>query len=300
MAGLHHFSLAVRAAWDRFFAPVSIAHHRALYYEKLGIGVVISIVALFLIQAIPNRLRKPTIALCTFLAGLYYAAEFFIPVHKLPDGSSGNFLTPYFDFSGNFANVLFGFAIGLGVISLLGLHLRAIGRMREGWGFSVVLVVAFLAMTVFGIMNEYWPHARIAPAISGFSSATNAHDVYSFLFNGGLASLDSAMFALIGFYIISASYRAFRIRSVEASLLMLSALIVMLGQVTLGTAITNRLPITGNLANLRFENMAAYILVQINAPAIRAVTFGLAVGLLATSLRLWLSLERNAYFDQEA
>lgn len=286
----------IRSAWVHFFGPA----HGHLFYEKLGIGVVMSVAALFLLQAIPNRLRKPTIALCTFLAGLYYAAEFFIPTHKRADGSIGNFLTPYFDFSGNFANVLFGFAIGLGVISLLGLHFRSIARMREGWGFSLVLVIAFFMMTVFGLVNQYWPHTRIAPAIPGFASATNAHDVYSFLFNGGLANLDSAMFALIGFYIISASYRAFRIRSVEASLLMLSALIVMLGQVTLGTVITNHLPITGTLSNLRFENMAAYILVQINAPAIRAVTFGLAVGLLATSLRLWLSLERNAYFDQEA
>lgn len=287
---------AISHAWGRFFAPA----HGARFYEKLGIGVVLSVLALVLLQAIPSRFRKATIALFTFLGGLYYAAEFFIPAHRLPDGSKGNFLTPYFDFVGNFGNVLFAFSIGLGVISLLGMHIRTIGRGRQGWGFSLVLVVAFFAMTIFGLINQYSPHARIAPAIGGFASATNAHDVYNVLFNGGLANLDSAMFALIGFYIVSASYRAFRIRSVEASLLMVSALIVMLGQVTLGTAITNHLPITGAWANLRFENMAAYILVNINSPAIRAVTFGLAVGLLATSLRLWLSLERNAYFDQEA
>jgi hypothetical protein len=263
-------------------------------------GIVLSGVALVALQAIPSRARKATIAICTFLAGLYYAAEFFIPAHKMADGSSGNFLTPYFEFSGNFGNVVSGFAIGLGVISLLGLHFRTISRGREGWGYSISLVIAFFAMTIFGLMNQYSPKMLVFPAVGSFASATRAHDVYNVLFNGGLASLDSAMFALIGFYIISASYRAFRIRSVEASLLMISALIVMLGQVTLGTAITNHLPITGYWSNFRFENMAAYILVQINSPAIRAVTFGLAVGLLATSLRLWLSLERNAYFDQEA
>jgi len=286
----------IRAAWDAFFAPA----HGHLFYRKLGIGIVLSAAVLVLLQAIPSRFRKITIACFTFLAGLYYVAEFFIPAHKMADGSTGNFLTPYFEFSGNFGNVISGFAIGLGVISLLGLHFRTISRFREGWGFSLALVIGFFAMTIFGLMNQYSPNKVVMPAIGHFAGATTSGDVYKVLFNGGLASLDSAMFALIGFYIISASYRAFRIRSVEASLLMLSALIVMLGQVTLGTAITNHLPITGYWSNFRLENMAAYILVQINSPAIRAVTFGLAVGLLATSLRLWLSLERNAYFDQEA
>jgi hypothetical protein len=107
------------------------------------------------------------------------------------------------------------------------------------------------------------------------------------------------MFALIGFFIISASYRAFRIRSAEASLLMGAAVIVMLGQVTLGTAITNRLPLTGFLSNFRLENLALYILTEINTPAMRGIYFGIGVGFLATSLRLWLSLERGVYFDAE-
>jgi hypothetical protein len=108
------------------------------------------------------------------------------------------------------------------------------------------------------------------------------------------------MFALIAFFIVSASYRAFRIRSVESTLLMGSAVLVMLGQVTLGTALTSGLPTTGIAANFRLENVAQYILLQINTPALRAIIFGIAVGFLATSLRLWLSLERGAYFDQEA
>jgi hypothetical protein len=127
-----------------------------------------------------------------------------------------------------------------------------------------------------------------------------ASDVFDFLFQGGLTALDSAMFALIAFFIVSASYRAFRIRSVESSLLMGSAVLVMLGQVTLGTAITSGLPSTGIASNFRLENIAQYILLEINTPALRAIIFGIAVGFLATSLRLWLSLERGAYFDQEA
>ncbi|MDR3708238.1 MAG: hypothetical protein P4L33_08050 [Capsulimonadaceae bacterium] len=277
----------------------SIPHTHPLYYVALLATVAAGIGILALLQALPTRLRRPLIALVTFLGGLYYAAEFFIPtgwgVHK---GVDGNFLSPYFDKVANISSVLGSFSIGLGVFSLIGMHLRIASRRRESWGFSLMLLISFVAMTIFTLLNEYAGKSVVIPSVAGHSSITN-HDIYVVLFNGGLASLDSAMFALIGFFIISASYRAFRIRSVEATLLMASAIIVMLGQVTLGSWLTGGLPSHGPLAFFRFENMSEYILVHLNAPAQRAVTFGLALGVLATSLRLWLSLERGLYFDQE-
>jgi len=107
------------------------------------------------------------------------------------------------------------------------------------------------------------------------------------------------MFSIIGFYIVSAAYRAFRIRSLEATILLASAFVVMLGQVTLGQALTAGLPTEGFASNFRIENVANWILTRVNAPALLAVELGLGVGALATSLRLWLSLERGSYFDKE-
>jgi hypothetical protein len=248
---------------------------------------------IFAFTLIPTRRRKPTIALFTFLAGLYYSLEFFLPTHLLSDGTMGNFLTPTLPVAGNVSQSVVAFTYGLGVISLLTVHLKSIGRKREGWGFSAAVIVSFFVMIVAGLCNKYSPNWSPVHGVK-------ASDVFDFLFQGGLTALDSAMFALIAFFIVSASYRAFRIRSVESSLLMGSAVLVMLGQVTLGTAITSGLPSTGIASNFRLENIAQYILLEINTPALRAIIFGIAVGFLATSLRLWLSLERGAYFDQEA
>ncbi|MGH9591813.1 MAG: hypothetical protein ACRD5L_01885 [Bryobacteraceae bacterium] len=36
-----------------------------------------------------------------------------------------------------------------------------------------------------------------------------------------------------------------------------------------------------------------------NGSAVRAIGFGIGVGLVATALRIWLSLERGSYFDAE-
>jgi hypothetical protein len=252
---------------------------------------------LFLVglQLIPTRLRKPTIVFFTFMGGLYYVLDFFLPVSRFEKALVGQE-----SFAGNLLNVFGAFAVGLGVISLIGLHLKTVSRQREGWGFSTVLIVSFVLMAVFTLLNAYHPKGVIVPKVPGLQTNITTGDVFTFLFQSGLTALDSAMFALIGFFIISASYRAFRIRNVEASMLMASALIVMLGQVSLGTALTNFIPPQTVWGNLRFENLAQYLLVDINTPALRAVTFGIAVGLLATSLRLWLSLERGVYFDQEA
>ncbi len=268
--------------------------HHPYYFVRLLLGLLAGIGFIALLQLVPPSQRRRVIALFTFIGGALYAAEFFWPVHSFKD-----VLTGYLPVAGTISTVLLATAAGLGIFSLLGLHARTVARRREGWGYSAVLVVAFFAMLFWGIANAYYAKSVVMPQLPGMHAPVTNADMYNLLFYGGFAPLNASMFALVGFFIVSASYRAFRLRSLESSLLMGSALIVMLGQVTLGTAITNKLPTVGPLANLRLENLAAYILVQINTPAFRAIDFGIGVGFLATSLRLWLSLERGVYFDSE-
>lgn len=122
-----------------------------------------------------------------------------------------------------------------------------------------------------------------------------ANETYSFLFEGLQQNMDAAMFSLISFFILSAAYRAFRIRSIEASILMASALVVLLG-LSFGVLITDKVPADGLLANLRIETWSSWILTTVNTPALRAIDFGLGLGGLAMGLRLWLGIERGALF----
>lgn len=261
-----------------------------MFLPQHGVALIFYIFAAILVgglvlaglSTLPVKFRKPLITLVTFLGGLYYVLEFFLPVQ----GKDGNALTPYRTLFAHTSQVLLGMAGGVGVFSLFAVHTRSIVRRRTDWGFSVTLLAALFAIAGFGLLHTYRPGLK-------------ADGLYSLCFDGGLKNLQAAMFSIISFYIVSAAYRAFRIRSVEATILLISASCVMLGQVTLGQAITAGLPSTGLAASFRVETISDWILTRVNSPALLAVELGLGVGLLSTAIRLWLSLERGSYFDKE-
>lgn len=108
--------------------------------------------------------------------------------------------------------------------------------------------------------------------------------MYQLLFGGLYTALGSAMFSLLGFYIATAAYRAFRVRSAEAALMMLAALLVMLGQVPFGMWLWEGFP------DLRF-----WLLTVPSAAARRAIEIGVAVAGLVMAFRMWLSIESESF-----
>lgn len=114
-----------------------------------------------------------------------------------------------------------------------------------------------------------------------------------FVFTDMLQVLDAATFSLIAFFILSAAFRAFRIRSIEATILMFTALIILLSFVPLGLALTSGLESGTFPGNFRIDSISDWILAYLNTPAIRAINLGLALGYLAMGMRILMGLERG-------
>lgn len=278
----HRLATECKLAWD-YLLPASGAPDWQWILWTLGTFLVGGGILFWLLQLVPNRYRKTLVAVVTFLAGLIYAVEYFVPANAK---TGTNFLTPFADKLQEATLVIYAFALGLGVYSLIRFHGRALIKLRPGWQNNLAFFIAFLAMMGAG----FWQNA---------TGSRISRNVYDLLFQSTVASLGATMFSTIGFYIVSAAYRAFRIRSAEATLMLIAAFIVMVGQVPIGAYLTSGIPASGWLSVFKLENLSYWILNQPNMAAWRAMAFGIEVGALAMALRTWLSLERGSFFDRE-
>jgi hypothetical protein len=201
----------------------------------------------------------------TAAIGLFMILSFFVP-HQAVSVPA--------DFLQQSAIIIVAFGIVLGGANLLRVNLEAVVRRQPGWPYRLVLIAGLVVTVAFGLIE-----GRDFQA-SGTRSTWIYDQVYS--------SMSSAMFSLLAFFIASAAFRAFRIRTREAALLAAAAFIVMLGRVPLGGVFTDNLP-----HELRIETVAQWILDVPQNAANRAILIGAALGVMATGLRVILGIERS-------
>jgi len=166
--------------------------------------------------------------------------------------------------------IIAGFATGLASVNLIRIHGNAISRKRSGWINSVALLVTLAFFFVYRTMVE------LNQANKALASG------YANWYNNVLSPLSSAMFAVLAFYIASAAYRAFRARSLEATVLLVAAVLVMLGAAPIGAQFWTKFPVIQQWL-LNVPNMIGQ----------RAIIMGAAIGGFATSLRILIGLERG-------
>jgi hypothetical protein len=190
----------------------------------------------------------------TFVIGMFLAIQYFIP-HKSSE--------KVYETSIDWLIIVGVFAVVLGILSLVTVNLEKIRRRSQGYRHAWVLLAGLVFMIVAGIVT-----------------GTKQDSLFLRLgYNAILNPITATMFALLAFYIASAAYRAFRARSVLATILLLSAIIVMLGRVPAGEVIPGIPWLTDWLINV--PNMAAK----------RAITIGLGLGGSATALKIVLGIE---------
>ncbi len=188
--------------------------------------------------------------------GFMFAAHTFIP-HKLSND--------FYEWWQDWSKAISPFAVVLGIMSLFMVHGTKISRKAPNWQYSLFTLVA-LGFT----------------ALSGFIWGTDEGTPFMWLFKNIQMPMGSTMFSLLAFYIASAAYKAFRARSPEATVLLIAAIVVMLGQVPIGMKISKWIPET-----------AQWILNVPNLAAKRGIALGVGLGMTATSLKILLGIERT-------
>ena len=192
----------------------------------------------------------------TFLTGALLIAIFFIPHHAAQETQSVIL---------EWADIVYTFALVLGTVALWAMHQKKVQQKGEGWIYSVVTLVSLFAVTAFGV-------------VQGVEAGTVVGRIYNMV----NAPLASTMFSLLSFFIASAAFRAFRARNVEATLLLVTAIVMMIGRVSIGEFVWKGFP-----------PLTEWLLDVPNLAAKRAVALGVGLGAISTALKIILGIDRS-------
>ncbi len=210
-------------------------------------------------------MKREVPLLITAVIGLFMILSFFVP-HQAVSVPA--------DFLQQSAIILVAFGYVLGGLNLLRVNFDGIARRTPGWPYRLVLVGGLIGTVAIGLIEG-----------RGFQdAATRFSWIYSNLYN----PMAATMFSLLAFFIASAAFRAFRIRTVEAGLLAVAAMSVMLGRVPLGNLLTAALP-----DPFQLQSVQEWVMNTPQNAAKRAILIGAALGVMATGLRVILGIERT-------
>ncbi|MBI2845871.1 MAG: hypothetical protein HYX86_04930 [Chloroflexi bacterium] len=165
----------------------------------------------------------------------------------------------------DWAILLSVFALFLGVASVLGSHLRRIAARDEGWPYSLSLLIVAALVLAAGLSGPAGPQEPLVAAIFTYVQAP----------------LQASIFALLVFYMASALYRTFRVRSISSLLMVAAAIIVLLGQLPQAASIWEGLP-----------GLKDWVLGIPATAGARGILIGVALGTVATGLRIVMGIDR--------
>jgi uncharacterized membrane protein YozB (DUF420 family) len=213
-------------------------------------------------------MRREVPLLLTVVFGILMIVDFFVP-HP--------FIADWAQRFRDWAIIIIAFSFFLGVANLIKINAQKVSRREAEWPFAAVLLAGLFVTIFLGITF-------------GIADTGGIRGVFNRIFLYMYTPMQATMFSLLAFYIASAAFRSFRVRSFEATLLAVTAVIVMIGRVPIGNAISEALHLPDGLT---FGSVQAWIMDFPNLAAKRAILIGAALGSIATGLKIVLGIERN-------
>lgn len=216
----------------------------------------------------------------TFFVGTLLIVSVFLP----PLQTLGENFTLFFD-------IVAVFAFFLGGGNLLRVHIGKLVNKKHDWQYSIVTITGFAIMLFVGLFKIGNP-GDIASAL------TTEGSVFQTVYETIFVPAGSTMYALLAFFVASASYRAFRAKNVQATILLVAAFVILLGRTPFGMMLTSWIP--DEYSILQIPNLAVWIMNSPNLAGQRAIMVGIGLGVVSISLRLILGIERTYLGDDSA
>jgi hypothetical protein len=199
--------------------------------------------------------RRLAIAIA-FVSGIFMIVESFLKAEPIP-----TLREKLFDYN----QIIFAMTMMAGGITLFRKHLENAIRSSESGVYSLVTIVAILFMVIGALVY-----------------GTGVNSPYYWAFHNMQAPMQASVFALLAFFVASAAYRGFRVRSKTAAVLAAAALLVLLGRNAFGEMLSDWLP-----------QAAGWVLNHPSVAAKRGILIGIGLGSVATALRVILGIERT-------
>lgn len=211
-------------------------------------------------------------------------------------------------------DILAAVAFILGGGNLLKMNLQKVSDRKPGWAFPLITVIAFLATLAVGLLKVGVHPEEDYPAYSWSGDYVQEGSAFWWAYNYAIYPLTSTMFAMLAFFVASAAFRAFRAKNVAAFMLLGTAFIVLLGRTYAGIFLTGWLPYSEALPldpaewgpiwhnmswwqqmfyGLRLDRLTEVIMNVFNLAGSRAIAIGIALGVVSTSLKVLLGVDRS-------
>ena len=219
-------------------------------------------------------MRREIPLLLTFLFGMFFVVTNFLP-------TDNHLVKMLVDNVTSWLSIIVAFTYVLGVGNVLRIHTKKIAMRQQDWGYSVATVSGVLVMLIWGLLlwipvNTF---SGLQPAVQ---TGMQTGSVFNWFYDAVYTPMQSTLFGLLAFFISSAAFRAFRVRSIQAGLLAVTGLLLILGGVPLGEKVWSGFP-----------GLTTFIMEILQTAGKRAILIGAALGAVSTSMKVILSIEKS-------
>jgi hypothetical protein len=170
------------------------------------------------------------------------------------------------------ASILAAVAVIIGAINLLSVHFKKIAAQSPGWGYSIVLVLTLIGVIVASMA---------APFLDWGRGPTN--DANAWVFRYLITAIGTSISGLLVFFLVFAGYRLLRR---PPSLTSLTFLVVAL------ISLIGMAPLPAGLPDFGLHDLWIWISQVPAVAGARGLLLGVALGIVATGLRILLAVDR--------